>query len=68
MRFVELELKLGVGRDSLRRAMEALICLGYAQRNEGYGHPLRPEYVITDAGRSAADLASRLTGRGSGES
>jgi DNA-binding HxlR family transcriptional regulator len=61
VRFVELQRKLGVGRESLRRAVDALIGLGYVQRQEGYGHPLRPEYVLTDTGRDAAVLAARVT-------
>ena len=46
---MELQRRLDVTRDSLRRALDALIALGYVRRNEGYGHPLRPEYLITDA-------------------
>lgn len=57
VRFVELQRKLGVGRESLRRAVDALVDLGYVEHNEGYGHPLRPEYLITRAGREAAALA-----------
>jgi DNA-binding HxlR family transcriptional regulator len=57
-RFVELERKLGVGRASLRRALDALIELGYAAPNPGYGHPLRPEYRLTPAGMDAAAFAS----------
>ena len=60
-RFVELQRRLGVGRESLRRALDGLIELGYVRRNEGYGHPLRPEYVITAAGRLAAPLAGAAT-------
>jgi DNA-binding HxlR family transcriptional regulator len=59
-RFVELQRKLDVGRDSLRRALDTLIELGFVRRNEGYGHPLRPEYVITPRGRSAAPLTARV--------
>jgi DNA-binding HxlR family transcriptional regulator len=58
-RFVELERKLGVGRASLRRALDALIELGYAAPNPGYGHPLRPEYRITRAGSDAAAFVRR---------
>jgi DNA-binding HxlR family transcriptional regulator len=61
VRFVELQRKLGVTRESLRRALDALIGLGYVRRNEGYGHPLRPEYLITDEGRAAAALAARVS-------
>src|SRR3954467_10707338 len=60
-RFVELQRKLEVGRESLRRALDALIELGYVRRNTGYGHPLRPEYVITPAGRDLADGARRAS-------
>jgi DNA-binding HxlR family transcriptional regulator len=60
VRFVELQRTLGVGRESLRRALDALLELGYARRNPGYGHPLRPEYVVTAAGARAAPLAARI--------
>lgn len=59
-RFAELQRKLGVGSDSLRRALDGLIQLGYVQRNPGYGHPLRPEYLITGAGRDAGAACRRL--------
>jgi DNA-binding HxlR family transcriptional regulator len=59
-RFVELQRKLGVGRESLHRALDALVRLGYVRRNPGYGHPLRPEYVVTEAGRDAARVARRV--------
>jgi DNA-binding HxlR family transcriptional regulator len=60
-RFVELQRKLDVTRESLRRALDALIELGYVRRNEGYGHPLRPEYLITDEGRAVSELAARVS-------
>jgi len=60
-RFVELQRKLGVTRDSLRRALDALVELGYVRRNEGYGHPLRPEYLITAPGHDASPLAARVS-------
>jgi DNA-binding HxlR family transcriptional regulator len=56
-RFVELQRRLDVGGDSLRRALDALIELGYARRNEGYGHALRPEYLLTRAGEEPASVA-----------
>ena len=59
-RFVEIQRRLDVGRESLRRALDALIDLGLVRRNEGYGHPLRPEYVVTAAGRRAARLADKV--------
>src|ERR1041385_1541458 len=63
-RFVELQRRLGVGRESLRRALDGLLELGCIRRNEGYGHPLRPEYVITPAGRLAAPLAAAAAAGG----
>ncbi len=43
---------LGVGRDSLRRALDELVDLHLIARNPGYGHPLRPEYLVLPAGAS----------------
>jgi len=63
-RFVELQRRLGVGRESLRRALDALLESGLARRNEGYGHPLRPEYVLTPKGRSAAPVAAGVVAAG----
>jgi DNA-binding HxlR family transcriptional regulator len=55
---------LGVGRDSLRRALDELIELRLIARNPGYGHPLRPEYLVLPAGAmlipACADLMSAL--------
>jgi DNA-binding HxlR family transcriptional regulator len=61
VRFVELQRTLGVGRESLRRALDGLVAMGYVRRNEGYGHPLRPDYLITETGREAAELARRVS-------
>ena len=59
-RFVTLETRLGVTPDSLRRTLNALIDDGLVARNPGYGHPLRPEYVLTDEGRHVAGVCDRL--------
>ena len=59
-RFVELQRRLGVSGESLRRSLDALIELGYVARNPGYGHPLRPEYVLTAEAADAADVATRV--------
>ena len=63
-RFVELQRQLGVGRESLRRALDALLELELVRRNPGYGHPLRPEYVVTDAGRHAARMCAAVLAAG----
>lgn len=56
-RHVELLNRLGVSRDSLSRTLETALTNGWLARNVGYGHPLRPEYVITDEGRRIAKSA-----------
>ena len=46
--------RLRANRDSLVYALESLINAGFVARNPGYGHPMRPEYVCTPAGRVLA--------------
>ena len=59
-RFAALSGTLGVGRESLRRALDSLIELGLVARNPGYGHPLRPEYVLTARGKIVAARCAEL--------
>ncbi len=59
-RFVTLANKLGVGRESLRRTLAALTEAGLVMKNPGYGHPLRPEYVLTEHGQAVAAACARL--------
>lgn len=66
-KFITLINRLTVSRDSLRRTLDALIEAGFVQRNPGYGHPMRPEYILTPRGgllgepclRVAAELRDR---------
>jgi DNA-binding HxlR family transcriptional regulator len=53
-RFVPLASRLGVSRDALRQTLDALINAGLVTRNPGYGHPSRPEYILTEVGRRVA--------------
>jgi DNA-binding HxlR family transcriptional regulator len=53
-RAVTLMRRLDVGRESLQRTLDALIERGLVRRNPGYGHPLRPEYLLTERGRRVA--------------
>jgi DNA-binding HxlR family transcriptional regulator len=59
-RFVTLGNTLGVGRESLKRTLASLIALGLVARNPGYGHPLRPEYVLTRRGSGVAARCTKL--------
>ena len=59
-RFAALVGTLGVGRESLRRTLDSLLELGLVARNPGYGHPLRPEYVLTSRGEPVARRCERL--------
>ncbi|MGH3032551.1 MAG: winged helix-turn-helix transcriptional regulator [Gaiellaceae bacterium] len=59
-RFVTLSNRLGLSRESLRRTLTALVDAGLVTKNPGYGHPLRPEYVLTERGRAVAPACARL--------
>jgi DNA-binding HxlR family transcriptional regulator len=59
-RFVILTNRVGVGSESLRRTLAALIDGGLVARNPGYGHPLRPEYVLTQRGARVAPVCAVL--------
>lgn len=59
-RFVELIHRLGLSRDSCARTLEAATATGWVQRNPGHGHPLRPEYILTEAGAAAATRAATI--------
>ena len=60
-RFVELIHRLGLSRDSLARTLEAAATIGWVGRNPGHGHPLRPEYILTEAGTAAAARAATIS-------
>lgn len=60
-KFVTLVHTLGLSRDSLSTTLHALIdSHNLVMRNPGYGHPMRPEYVLTPAGRQVAPWADRI--------
>jgi DNA-binding HxlR family transcriptional regulator len=59
-RFVNLSRRLGIGRESLRRTLDWLVGQGLVARNPGYGHPLRPEYVLTGRGAELAPACIQL--------
>jgi DNA-binding HxlR family transcriptional regulator len=59
-RFVPLAHELGLSRDALRQTLSALIDAELVMRNPGYGHPLRPEYVLTPGGRRVAPICAAV--------
>jgi DNA-binding HxlR family transcriptional regulator len=59
-RFVTMTNRIGVGGESLRRSLAALIEGGLVMRNPDYGHPLRPEYVLTPRGQRVAPVCADL--------
>jgi DNA-binding HxlR family transcriptional regulator len=55
-KFVTLARRTGASRDALVAALRALRVRRLARRHAGYGHPLRPEYVVAPG---AAAVAAR---------
>jgi DNA-binding HxlR family transcriptional regulator len=56
-KFVTLVERLKISRDALSRTLDALTQLGLIKRNTGYGHPLRPEYILTAPGKPIGQAA-----------
>ncbi len=59
-KLVTLHRSLGASRDAIRRTLAGLVAIGLVAPNPGYGHPMRPEYVLTPAGRTIAPAAAAL--------
>jgi len=59
-RFAALAAQLGVARSALSGALVHLQEQGWLIRNPGHGHPLRPEYILTEEGRPIAVWCLRL--------
>ena len=47
-------------RASFASSLEHLAQLGLLERNPGHGHPLRPEFRLTETGAKAAETAGRI--------
>ncbi len=50
-KFVTLVMRLKLSKDALSRTLTALLEQDLVMRNPGYGHPLRPEYILTTRGQ-----------------
>ena len=59
-RFIALHARLGMSRETLRATLDALIQAGWIARNPGVGHALRPEYLLTSAGRRIAPTCANV--------
>ena len=59
-KFVTLANRLGLSRETLRDTLDDLIERDYLMRNPGVGHPMRPEYMLTEDGHNAAPHAARI--------
>ncbi|HED54182.1 MAG TPA: transcriptional regulator [Phycisphaerales bacterium] len=59
-RLVVLSRALQTSAVSVRQTLEHLISLGLVMPNPGYGHPLRPEYILTPDGRAVAGGCLRI--------
>lgn len=59
-RVASLTHRLEAGRQPVRDAIGALVELGLVQENPGYGHPLRPEYILTRRGERVGPACEAL--------
>ena len=59
-RFAAYRGHLGISRDALSSTLGYLIDQRLLERNTGYGHPLRPEYIATSAGRAVGLACATL--------
>jgi DNA-binding HxlR family transcriptional regulator len=59
-KFVTLVQRLSISRDSLRRTLRNLQAQGIVMKNPGYGHPLRPEYILTSQGKVLGPQCAQL--------
>jgi DNA-binding HxlR family transcriptional regulator len=59
-KFVTLVNRLESNPAALRETLDELLDLGWIRRNPGYGHPMRPEYLLTGTGERLAPTCLRL--------
>ncbi len=59
-KFVTLVNRLQISRDTLSQTLKALIQQGWVKKNPGYGHPMRPEYILTDKGQAISPICVEL--------
>ena len=54
--------RTGASRTAFRDSLDHLFQLGLLERNPGHGHPLRPEFRLTEKGQALAMTAATITG------
>jgi DNA-binding HxlR family transcriptional regulator len=59
-RFAVIARAFGLSHNSLSRCLVHLKDCGWVIPNPGHGHPLRPEYLLSDAGRPVGALCERI--------
>ncbi len=59
-KFITLHKRLGASRSGIYRCLDALAAQGLVRKNPGHGHPMRPEYLLTPAGRTIAEPCTEL--------
>lgn len=59
-KFISLVRMLSSSDRAVRQALDHLIEVGWVERNPGYGHPSRPEYILTSEGIRVAACASSI--------
>jgi DNA-binding HxlR family transcriptional regulator len=59
-KFVTLVNRLGSSPGAMRQTLDELLELKWIRRNPGYGHPLRPEYLLTRSGERIGPACEAL--------
>lgn len=44
----------------MKKTLNFLMEAGWVEKNPGYGHPLRPEYILTEAGKPLGEACANL--------
>lgn len=59
-KLITLQSRLGMSRSMVKQSLERLIDAGLVAQNPGYGHPLRPEYVLTAHGEDVGPFCQQF--------
>jgi DNA-binding HxlR family transcriptional regulator len=60
-KFITLASQLGASRTAMSVSLRHLIALGLVERNTGHGHPMRPEYLLSERGLAIGKDCVALT-------